>query len=148
MPLMQAPPPRDSDLSNSRAIPRVRSVALTRPLHWLVAGWRDMLRCGWISLAHGLALAIGGGLIVGFAWDRFWLLAGAISGFLVVAPVLATSLYALSRALERGEQADTGVVLKTWLNWQNHHLNKFDNEYWCLVQFGTLLALAATGWVI
>jgi uncharacterized membrane protein len=82
------------------------------------------------------------------ASHRFWLLAGALSGFLVVAPVLATSLYALSRALERGEKANFSVVLKTWLNWQNSHFNKWGNDYWCMVQFGALLALAATGWVL
>jgi uncharacterized membrane protein len=145
---MHTTPPQAPAMPKLRAVPSVRSIALSQPLYWLVAGWRDMLRCGWISLAHGLALALAGAFIVLVARDRFWLLAGAISGFLVVAPILATSLYALSRALERGEQADTGVVLKTWLNWQDHHLNKSDNEYWCLVQFGTLLALAATGWVI
>ena len=62
--------------------------------------------------------------------------------------MLATSLYALSRALERGEKAGVGVVLKTWLNWQGTHFNKWGNDYWCLVQFGALLALAGTGWVI
>jgi uncharacterized membrane protein len=67
---------------------------------------------------------------------------------MVIAPVLATSLYALSRALERGEKADLSVVLKTWLNWQNSHFNKWGNDYWCMVQFGALLALAATGWVV
>jgi uncharacterized membrane protein len=67
---------------------------------------------------------------------------------MVIAPVLATSLYALSRALERGEMADFSVVLKTWLNWQNSHFNKWGNEYWCMVQYGALLALAATGWVL
>jgi uncharacterized membrane protein len=39
-------------------------------------------------------------------------------------------------------------VLKTWLNWQDHHFNKWGNDYWCMVQFGALLALAGTGWVI
>lgn len=117
-------------------------------MHWLALGWRDMLNCGWSSWVHGLALAIGGGIIFAFAHHRFWLLAGAFSGFLVVAPVLATSLYALSSALERGEKADVGVVLKTWLNWQNNHINKWGNDYWCLVQFGALLALAGTGWVL
>jgi uncharacterized membrane protein len=82
------------------------------------------------------------------AHDRFWLLSGALSGFLVIAPVLATSLYALSRALERNEKANSSVVVKTWLNWQNSHFNKWGNDYWCMVQFGALLALAATGWVL
>jgi uncharacterized membrane protein len=117
-------------------------------MHWLVWAWRDMAQCGWISFAHGLTLALLGLAILTIAYNRFWLLAGAISGFLVVAPVLATSLYALSRALERGEKADASVVLKTWLNWQDNHFNKFGNDYWCLVQFGALLALAATGWVV
>ena len=89
-----------------------------------------------------------GGAILAVAHHRFWLLAGALSGFLVVAPVLATSLYALSRALEQRQEANLGVVLKTWLNWQNSHFNKWGNDYWCMVQFGALLALAATGWVI
>jgi uncharacterized membrane protein len=75
-------------------------------------------------------------------------MAGALSGFLVVAPVLATSLYALSRALERGERADWRVVLTTWVRWQRMHTSKLGNDYWCMVQFGLLLALAGTGWVL
>jgi uncharacterized membrane protein len=117
-------------------------------MQWLVLAWRDIAHCGWISFAHGLALSLIGLVILTLAHDRFWLLAGALSGFLVVAPVLATSLYALSRALERKEKADIHVVLKTWLNWQNNHFNKWGNDYWCLVQFGALLALAGTGWLL
>ena len=132
----------------SSRLPLVRTIGLERPLVWLRLAWRDMARAGWVSLAHGLVLAGLGAVIVAVAYDRFWLLAGALSGFLVVAPVLATSLYALSRALEQGEAASAGVVLKTWLNWQDSHINKWGNDYWCMVQFGSLLALAATGWVL
>ena len=129
-------------------LPQVRTVGLMQPMTWLVLAWRDMARSGWISFAHGLAITAFGGAILAVAHHRFWLLAGALSGCLVVAPVLATSLYALSRALEQRQEANLGVVLKTWLNWQNSHLNKWGNDYWCMVQFGALLALAATGWVI
>ena len=129
-------------------LPQVRTVGLMQPMTWLVLAWRDMARSGWISFAHGLAITAFGGAILAVAHHRFWLLAGALSGFLVVAPVLATSLYALSRALEQRQEANLRVVLKTWLNWQNSHLNKWGNDYWCMVQFGALLALAATGWVI
>lgn len=128
--------------------PTVRTIGLMRPMAWLALAWRDMARAGWASFAHGVMLAILGAAIVVVAHQRFWLLAGALSGFLVVAPVLATSLYALSRALERKETADWSVVFKTWLNWQNSHFNKWGNDYWCMVQFGGLLALAATGWVL
>lgn len=121
---------------------------MMQPMTWLVLAWRDMARAGWISFAHGLALTLFGAAIFAVAHHRFWLLAGALSGFLVVAPVLATSLYALSRALERGEAANLGVVLKTWLNWQNSHVNKWGSDYWCMLQFGALLALAASGWVM
>ena len=128
-------------------LPQVRTVGLMQPMSWLVLAWRDMARSGWISFAHGLAITAFGGAILAVAHHRFWLLAGALSGFLVVAPVLATSLYALSRALEQRQEANLGVVLKTWLNWQNSHLNKWGNDYWCMVQFGALLALAPTGGV-
>lgn len=144
--LMKTTP--SSSPSPARAVPHVRTITLTQPVQWLLLAWRDMAQCGWVSFAHGLALALGGAAILAVAHHRFWLLAGALSGFLLVAPVLATSLYALSRALERGEPVGVGVVLKTWLNWQNSHINKWGNDYWCLVQFGALLALAGTGWVL
>ena len=136
---MPSPPP---------ALPTVRTITAMHPLVWLVHAWRDMARVGWLSFAHGLALALFGAAIVAVARHQFWLLAGALSGFMVIAPVLATSLYALSRALERAEKADVGVVLKSWLNWQDSHFNKWGNDYWCMLQFGALLALAATGWVL
>ena len=129
-------------------LPLVRTIDNLRPLAWLALAWRDMARAGWISFAHGFAMAAMGAVIVAVAYNRFWLLAGALSGFLVIAPVLATSLYALSRAIARNEKADFRVVLKTWLNWQGSHLSKWGNDYWCMVQFGALLALAATGWVL
>ncbi len=129
------------------SIPRIRTIELKQPLSWLALGWRDMAQVGWLSFAHGLALAAIGAGIMLVAHNRFWLLAGALSGFLVVAPVLATSLYALSRAVENQEPANFKVVLKTWLNWQDKRINKWGNDYWCMVQFGALLALAATGWV-
>jgi uncharacterized membrane protein len=137
-------PPRPS----ANAYPFIQVIPLALPLRWIALGWRDMLDCGWVSFAHGLVLTMIGAAILALAHDRFWLLAGAFSGFMLVAPVLASSLYALSRARERGEKADFQVVLKTWLNWQNKHFKKWDNDYWCLVQFGALLALAGTGWVI
>ena len=143
MQIPSSPPPL-----TDRSVPHVRTIALLQPMQWLALAWRDIAKCGWVSFAHGLILALAGAAIFAVAHQRFWLLAGALSGFLVVAPVLATSLYALSRALERGEPVGFDVVLKTWLNWQHNHLNKWGNDYWCLVQFGALLALAGTGWVL
>ncbi len=128
-------------------LPTVRSIELAAPLQWLVLGWRDLRRCGFLSLAHGLALALFGSLLFWLARDRFWLLAGAFSGFLVVAPVLATSLYALSRALEKGEPIGASTIALTWTRWQYSRF-AVHGGYWSMVRFGLLLSLAGTGWVL
>lgn len=119
-----------------------------QPLQWLGRAWRDMTRCGWVSLLHGVAVALAGALMLWLAQGRFWFMAGAFSGFLLVGPVLATSLYALSRSLERGQAADFSVVLETWLNWQGGRLQPWGDVQWRLVQFGVMLALAGTLWVL
>jgi uncharacterized membrane protein len=59
-------------------------------------------------------------------------------------------LYAVSRALERGEPAGFRLVLRTWLSWRGRpgdgrHDRRHD---WRLVRFGLLLAAAGTGWVL
>jgi uncharacterized membrane protein len=132
--------------SAASSIP-VRQIALLQPLQWLARGARDMARCGWVSLAHGVAVAAFGALLLWLGRERFWLLAGAFSGFLVVAPVVATGLYVLSRALSRAELADLRTLLRTWAGWR--HLRRTDPAgYWCMVRFGLLLALAGTGWVL
>ncbi len=129
------------------ALPAVRAVPSSAPWTWLALGWRDLWRIGPLSLLHGLVPALFGALLLLLAADRFWLLAGAFSGFLVVAPVLATSLYALSRALERGESVGWRTVRKTWMRWQ-YSRYAVHGGYWSLVRFGALLALAGTGWVL
>lgn len=117
--------------------PAVRTITLAQPLHWLALGWRDFTRCPLPGLLHGLALTAFGAALLALAWNRFWFLAGAFSGFLLMGPIAATGLYALSRALERGEPATLGVALRTW--WPRDHR---------LVVFGILLSLAGTGWVL
>ncbi|HSW22934.1 MAG TPA: DUF2189 domain-containing protein, partial [Burkholderiaceae bacterium] len=115
----------------------VRGVGWQQPLHWLALGWRDLSRCPVPGLVHGLALALFGAVLFVLARERFWLLAGAFSGFLLVAPVLATGLYAVSRALERGERATLGTALQCWIP-RDHRM----------LVFGVLLSAAGTGWVI
>lgn len=130
----------------ARALP-VRVIGLERPLRWLVLGWRDIAACGWISFAHGLAVALGGAALLLAAPHRFWLLAGAFSGFLVVAPVLAVGLYALSQSVEGASPVSWRVVRDTWLSWRRHGASA-DGKDWRLVRFGLLLGLAGSGWVL
>ena len=114
----------------------VRHIPMLRPLGWLARGWRDLMRCPLPGLLHGLALALFGGALLWLAHDQFWLLSGAFTGFLLVGPLLATGLYAVSRALEQRQRADLSVALAAW---------KPEGR---LVSFGLLLALAGTGWVL
>ena len=142
------PLPEPPKTSHGRLnLPEVLPIDGKQPLFWLYLGLKDIGHSPWLSLVHGLLIAAGGALITGLAHDRFWLLAGAISGFLVIAPVLATSLYAMSRAIERNEAVNLHLLFKTWTQWQTLH-NKEPVSYWCLVRFGLLLALAGTGWVL
>jgi uncharacterized membrane protein len=114
-----------------------RTVPTLRPLGWLIAGWRDFMRCPLPGLLHGLLLALFGAALFWTARHQFWLLCGAFSGFLLVAPILATGLYAVSRALQRTGRADLATALQAW--------RPRDPR---LVVFGLLLALAGTGWVM
>lgn len=115
----------------------LRRVPALRPLGWLARGWADLMRCPWPGLLHGLALAGFGTLLFWLARHKFWLLAGAFSGFLLLAPILATGLYAVSRALERGEKASLRTAMAAW--------KPHDGR---LIVFGLLLAFAGTGWVM
>lgn len=116
------------------------TVRLLRPLQamtWLERAWHDIRQVPGVSFGHGALLAGFGWLLMLLAKDRFWVLAGVLSGFLLVAPILATGLYAVSRALERGEAAGWSTVRAVWRSMDRR-----------LVGFGVLLALAGTCWVM
>lgn len=113
------------------------NITLASPITWLKAGWADLRRNPVPGLVHGLALAAFGMALLWVARDHFWLLAGAFSGFLIVAPVLATGLYHVSRACATGRCAGLPEVLSLWRSGDGR-----------LVRFGLLLALAGTGWVL
>ncbi len=128
-------------------LPRIYPILLDQPMQWLALGFKDMARAPLLSIMHGLILAAMGGFIALLAHDQFWLLVGYLSGFMVVAPVLATSLYAMSRAMERGDTVNFDLLVQTWTQWQLR-LRHQPDSYWSLIRFGLLLGLAATGWVI
>lgn len=136
-----------SNNNNNTAVTSVRVVAIGAPLQWLALGWQDLRRSAWLSLSHGAILTVFAWALLAFAHHKFWLLAGAFSGFLVVAPVLATSLYAISRARAHRRPVQWRLLHDTWLSWQHSRLSE-PAGYWSLVRFGLLLALAGTGWVM
>ena len=116
---------------------QVRSIGFAQPFQWLRRGWSDLWRCPGPGLTHGLLASAFGLALLLWAHENFWVLAGAFSGFLIVAPLLATGLYAVSRALERGQAASMQDVMRLW--------SSLDPR---LVHFGLLLGLAGSGWVL
>lgn len=117
--------------------PDATTVNLMSPLRWLALGWSDLRRNPTPGLLHGLLLAAFGWLLLWVAHERFWMLAGAFSGFLIVAPILATGLYHISRENAAGRAAGMGDVVALWRSGDGR-----------LVRFGLLLGLAGTGWVL
>ncbi len=118
-------------------LPPVRYVGPAAVLRWLRRGWHDLWANPLPGLAHGLSVAAFGALLLLLARDRFWLLAGAFSGFLLVAPMAACGLYAVSRARAQGRRETLAGIVALWRGRDPR-----------LVRFGLLLALAGTGWVL
>jgi uncharacterized membrane protein len=112
-------------------------VTFASPARWLALGWADLRKNPVPGLFHGFLLTAFGALLLWAAGDRFWLLAGAFSGFLIVAPILATGLYRVSRACESGRCVGMTEVVSLWRSGDRR-----------LVIFGLLLGLAGTGWVL
>lgn len=122
---------------------QIRPLTLSSPWRWLELGWQDFASTPLIGLAHGAAVAAFGLILLLVAYDEFWFLAGAFTGFLAVAPVIAVGLYAVSQALEEHRPATFSLVFRTWWSWRGH-----PHHDWRLVHFGLLLCLSGTGWVL
>lgn len=114
----------------------VRILPADQPLLWLAKGWRDFARAPLPSLLHGLLFVVAGAAIAAIGWGRYELLAGAFSGFLLVAPMLVAGLYEVSRRLGRGEQPTMRDVIRVWIEGGA-----------CMVRMGLLLAVLGTMWV-
>lgn len=85
-------------------LPAIRQIAISQPLVWLQKGWADLRANPLPSLAYGLLFALGGDLIILALLNHPHLLSVAISGFFLVAPLLAAGLYELSRSRAQGEK--------------------------------------------
>lgn len=130
-------PSDPADGAPALTLPPVREVPVGRPVRWLALGWRDFTRAFLPSVLHGVLAALGGYIILAVAWGQFYLISGALSGFLLVAPILATGLYELSRRMVRGEPPSFDAVLSAWRASMRP-----------LVWFGLMLTVVGTFWVL
>jgi uncharacterized membrane protein len=115
----------------------VRTLTPDRPWAWLRLGWHDLRRTPFASLAHGVAVAAAGWVLILLVPHAWWIAPGAVSGFVIVAPILCTGLYELSRLLARGERPDLTDAIRAWRR-----------EAAPLVGLGLLLTVLGTAWVL
>ena len=94
--------PADSLAPSRIQIAQIARIPLLRPLQWLAAGWRDLRSSPLESLAYGIFFALVGGMLLNVVARWPYLITVAVSGFLLVAPILAVGLYEISRRREAG----------------------------------------------
>jgi uncharacterized membrane protein len=124
-------------VSPTPTLPQVRRIGISTPLEWLGKGWRDLWRQPAASLFYGVAIAVTGAAILGVTASLPYLFAAAITGFLLVAPMLAAGLYELSRRYLANEPA---TLVASMLAWKRNPSG--------LVSFGLLSILAGTAWQV
>ena len=99
----------------SMNLPGIRIVTFDQPLHWLRDGAKDLLKAWPLSLFYGIVFALLGYGLVHAAEGRPHLAMALISGFLFVAPVLATVFYCVSHRLEHHHKLPSLFVpLLSW----------------------------------
>ncbi|MFN0318240.1 MAG: DUF2189 domain-containing protein [Burkholderiales bacterium] len=92
--------------SHSEVLPHIHHARTLRPFHWLRLGWEDLRQHPGASLGHGLLIATFGWVILLLTSTDADLLAAAVSGFLLVGPVVGAAFYELSRR-RRAREATT-----------------------------------------
>lgn len=113
----------------------VMRVPVYRPFVWLRDGWRDMRRHWGTSLGYGaLIVALGWTLLI-FCGTHPYFVAAAISGFLLVGPLMSAGLCEMSRRYSLGQPANF-----------DDSLEGFVRNAPALFEFGVILAICAAVW--
>jgi uncharacterized membrane protein len=115
----------------------IRHVPVRQALVWLECGWSDVKRIGTPGLAHGVLIAILGGVLLILGSSHVYLTAAAVSGYLLVGPFMTTGLCELAR--RRTEHQPLGF---------DESLQALSRNPDGLVHFGTTLALIALLWFV
>ncbi|HKZ74650.1 MAG TPA: DUF2189 domain-containing protein [Steroidobacteraceae bacterium] len=115
----------------------VRTVEAARPLRWLEQGWQD-LRAHWrVSLAHGLLLTAAGWVLLALGSTHPYLIAAAITGFLLVGPLMTTGVVEVSRRARAGQAVSF-----------DESLEGFTRSRPALFEFSLIIGAIAVLWFI
>lgn len=115
----------------------VRSVSLLRPFAWLGRGASDLVACAPANFGHSTTMVVLGWVLLLMLGRHPYFVAAAVTGFLLVAPVMTTGICELSRLRSRGSTPDFDASLDILIREGND-----------LFRFGIVLAIAAALWFV
>src|ERR1700721_138338 len=110
----------------------VMRIPVYRPFVWLREGWRDMRRHWGASLGYGALIVAMGWTLLVFCGTHPYFVAAAISGFLLVGPLMSAGLCEMSRRYSLGQPANF-----------DDSLEGFKRNAPALFEFGVILAICA-----
>jgi uncharacterized membrane protein len=113
----------------------IRRVSVSQPIEWLNRGWDDLTAIGMPGLAHGALIAVLGGVLLMLGSTHLYLTAAAVTGYLLVGPVMTTALCELARRHEARETLGF-----------DESLQALARNPEGLTYFGAVLALIALVW--
>jgi uncharacterized membrane protein len=115
----------------------IRRVPVRQPIEWLSRGWDDLKQIGRAGLAHGVLIAILGAVLLMLGSTHLYLTAAAVTGYLLVGPVMTTGLCELAR--RRAAHEPLGF---------DESLQGLTRNPDGLMHFGGVLALIAIAWFV
>jgi uncharacterized membrane protein len=115
----------------------VRRVTARQSLEWVRRGWDDFRHIKGASLAHGALITALGAVLLMLGSSHAYLVAAAISGYLLVGPIMTTGICELSRRRALGEPTGFDESLQGMLRNPEG-----------LLYFGVVLAIIAIVWFV
>ena len=115
----------------------VQHVPASMPLAWIKAGWLDLRRNWAASLGYGALITALGWTILVFCAIHPYLIAAAISGFLLVGPLMSAGFCEMSRRYALSQPASF-----------DDSLEGFARNALALFEFGVILAACAVLWFL
>jgi uncharacterized membrane protein len=115
----------------------VRRVPVSQSLEWLRRGWEDMRHLRATSLAHGVFISMLGGVLLVLGSSHPYFIAAAVSGYLLIGPIMTTGVCELSRRRAAGEPLGFDESLQA--------VARHPRD---LLQFGAILAAIAILWFV
>jgi len=117
----------------------VNSITLDHPWRWIAQGWHDFTQAPGLSIAYGSVVTLISYAIILSAYysGMLFFVFPLITGFFLVAPIMAIGLYEISRSLNMGQQPALQSVKQVLQQ------NAFE-----LVVLGLIMMMAFVAWIL